>query len=59
MSEQESQSEKKPDPKKAEDLESGDLEGISSELENLLKSRDLCKQLCLCNGFLHLWFHRY
>ncbi|TAG92818.1 MAG: hypothetical protein EAZ09_16095 [Oscillatoriales cyanobacterium] len=35
MSEQESQSEKKPDPKKAEDLESGDLEGISSELENL------------------------
>lgn len=35
MSEQESQSEKKPYPKKAEDLESGDLEGISSELENL------------------------
>jgi hypothetical protein len=35
MSEQESQLEKQPDPKKAEDLESGDLEAISSELENL------------------------
>jgi hypothetical protein len=35
MSEPESQSEKQPDPKKAEDLESGDLEAISSELENL------------------------
>jgi len=35
MSEPESQSEKKPDIKKTEDLESGDLEAISSELENL------------------------
>lgn len=35
MSEQESQSEKQPEPKKVEDSEGGDLEAIAPELANL------------------------